>query len=204
VEVILADDGLQHLRLARDCEIVVIDAMRGFGNGRLLPAGPLREPAARLLQADAVVVNGRSEAGGPAAGLAPAPLGMALVAHEAVAIGGQAAARPLADFRGQRVHAVAGIGNPARFFALLRAHGLEICEHPFPDHYPLAPAQLQFADEAPVLMTEKDAVKCASFADPRLWYVPVAAQLAAHDARELLARVLAKVRGAAPQAKGGG
>ena len=204
VEVILADDGLQHLRLARDCEIVVIDAMRGFGNGRLLPAGPLREPAARLLQADAVVVNGCSEAGGPAAGLAPAPLGMALVAHEAVAIGGQAAARPLADFRGQRVHAVAGIGNPARFFALLRAHGLEICEHPFPDHYPLAPAQLQFADEAPVLMTEKDAVKCASFADPRLWYVPVAAQLAADDARELLARVLAKVRGAAPQAKGGG
>ena len=101
------------------------------------------------------------------------------------------------------MHAVAGIGNPARFFALLRAHGLEICEHPFPDHHPLAAAQLRFGDEAPVLMTEKDAVKCASFADPRLWYVPVAAQLAADDARELLARVLAKVRGAAPQAKGG-
>jgi tetraacyldisaccharide 4'-kinase len=197
VEVILADDGLQHLRLARDCEIMVIDGMRGFGNGRLLPAGPLREPAARLLQADVVVVNGRSEHAAPAAQLPRATLGMVLAAQDAVGIGGAARTRPLADFRGQRVHAVAGIGNPARFFALLRAHGLEICEHPFPDHHALVAAELEFGDRAPVLMTEKDAVKCGSFADPRLWYVPVVAQLAAADARELLRRVLAKIRGSA-------
>ena len=197
VDVILADDGLQHLRLARDCEIMVIDGMRGLGNGRLLPAGPLREPAARLLQADVVVVNGHSEHAPTAAGLPRPTLGMVLAARDAAGIGGAARTRPLADFRGQRVHAVAGIGNPARFFTLLRAHGLEICEHPFPDHHALAAAELEFGDQAPVLMTEKDAVKCSSFANPRLWYVPVVAQFAAADAHELLARVLAKIRGSA-------
>ena len=197
MEVILADDGLQHLRLARDCEIVVIDGMRGFGNGRLLPAGPLREPAARLRQADVVVVNGRSE---------HAALARAAAAcdprHGARRAAGRrrhrrrrAARRPLADFRGQRVHAVAGIGNPARFFALLRAHGLEICEHAFPDHHALAAAELAFGDEVPVLMTEKDAVKCALVR--RRAAVVRAGRRAARrgDARELLARVLAKVRG---------
>jgi tetraacyldisaccharide 4'-kinase len=199
VDVIVADDGLQHLRLARDCQIVVIDGARGFGNGRLLPAGPLREPVARLEQADAVVVNGRPEhASLPAPLPARATLGMTLVPREVVRLDGRAAPRPLAAFRGQRVHAVAGIGNPARFFAELRAHGLEVIAHPFPDHHPLLAAELAFGDELPVLMTEKDAVKCPALGDPRLWYVPVTAQLAPDDARELLARVLSKVRAGAP------
>ena len=198
VDVILADDGLQHLHLARDCEIVVIDGARGFGNGRLLPAGPLREPLTRLAQADAVVVNGSATHASLASRLAPlAPLVMSLAAHEALGLRAGAARRPLAEFREQRVHAVAGIGNPARFFATLRAAGLEPIEHAFPDHHPLVAAELEFADQLPVLMTEKDGVKCATFTNPRLWYVPVTAQLGAADAHKLLAHVLAKVRGGA-------
>ena len=192
VDVIVADDGLQHLRLARDCQIVVIDGARGFGNGRLLPAGPLREPLARLAQADAVVVNGPPEHASLAQSLPARVFGMTLAAQEAVPLDRRAASRPLAEFRGQWVHAVAGIGNPARFFAGLRARGIEVIAHPFPDHHPLVAAELEFGDELPVLMTEKDAVKCAALTDPRLWYVPVAAQLAAGDAHELLARVLTK------------
>jgi tetraacyldisaccharide 4'-kinase len=196
VDVILADDGLQHLRLARDCEIAVIDGTRGIGNGRLLPAGPLREPATRLRQVDAVVVNGAVTRGSLATLLPGAVLGMQLEATEVVSLD-ERTRRPLASFAGQRVHAVAGIGNPQRFFSGLRAHGLEVIEHGFPDHHPLTAAEVTFADALPVLMTEKDAVKSHSFADPRLWYVPVTAQLTAHDARELLTRVLARVRGTA-------
>jgi tetraacyldisaccharide 4'-kinase len=196
VDVIIADDGLQHLRLARDCEIVVVDGARGVGNGRLLPAGPLREPTTRLLQVDAIVVNGNAIHGSLAALLPPAVLGMQLVGSEAVSVD-ERVRRPLASFQGQRVHAVAGIGNPQRFFGELQGQGMEVIEHPFPDHHPLSAAEVAFADALPVLMTEKDAVKCRAFANPRLWYVPVTAQLAPHDAQALLTRVLAKVRGTA-------
>ena len=198
VDVILADDGLQHLALARDCEIIVIDGARGFGNGRVLPAGPLREPLSRLRRADAVVVNG---APGHASLTRPpwgAPLGMVVTAIEAVRVDEREPPRSLASFRGQRVHAVAGIGNPARFFAELRSHGVTVTEHVFPDHHAFAAAELAFGDQLPVLMTEKDAVKCTAFAAPLWWYVPVAAHFPADEGRELLARVLAKVRGAAP------
>jgi len=202
VDVILADDGLQHLRLARDCEIVVIDGMRGFGNGRLLPAGPLREPAVQLWQADAVVVNGAPAHASLAHSLPPrGTLAMQLTPLEAERIDARGPTRPLEEFRGSPVHAVAGIGNPQRFFAALRERGLEVIEHAFADHHALTPADLAFADELPVLMTEKDAVKCTSFADARLWSVPVSAELAAADAEELLARVLAKLR-AAPHSGG--
>ncbi|MBV8144878.1 MAG: tetraacyldisaccharide 4'-kinase [Gammaproteobacteria bacterium] len=192
-EVIVADDGLQHLRLARVCEIVVIDGERGVGNGRLLPAGPLREPAARLRQADAIVVNGDMAHGSLAALLPAGVLGMQLTGSEAVSLD-ERERRPLDSFQGQRVHAVAGIGNPQRFFRELRAHGLQVIEHAHPDHHPLSAAELTFADPLPVLMTEKDAVKCTAFAQAGLWYVPVAAQLAPPDAHELLSRVLARVR----------
>jgi tetraacyldisaccharide 4'-kinase len=201
VGVILADDGLQHLRLGRDCEVVVIDGARGFGNGRLLPAGPLREPLPRLRQADVLVVNGAPVHRSLEAALEGcAAVGMRLTADAAERLDG-AETRPLAAFAGQRVHAAAGIGNPQRFFATLRAQGMEIIAHPFPDHHPFTARDLEFGDTLPVLMTEKDAVKCSAFADPRLWYVPVAAELSAADARELLARVLPKVRG--PEAAGG-
>jgi tetraacyldisaccharide 4'-kinase len=198
VDVIVADDGLQHLRLARDFEIVVIDGARGFGNGRLLPAGPLREPAARLAQADLVVVNGAPEHASLAASVGiHGALSMWLEAQHALRLEAGEPPRALASFRAQRVHAVAGIGNPGRFFRQLRAQGIEVIEHPFPDHHPFSAADLAFADELPVLMTEKDAVKCAAFADPRLWYVPVRACFSANDARELTERVLARVRAAA-------
>lgn len=200
-DLILADDGLQHLRLGRECEIVVVDGARGLGNGHLLPAGPLREPLAALPAPDAVVVNGVAEHGSLAAALAgyaalrPAgpPLGMRLVPQKALRLDGQGTPRPLREFGGGAVHAVAGIGNPARFFRELRVEGIEVIEHAFPDHHRFTARELAFGDSAPVLMTEKDAVKCAAFADSRLWYVPVAAQFPERDGNELLRRVLAKV-----------
>jgi tetraacyldisaccharide 4'-kinase len=191
-DVIIADDGLQHLRLARACDVVVIDGMRGFGNGRLLPAGPLREPASRVRHADIIVVNGTPEH--PTLlvgkhGLDSSALQMTLHGGDARRLDGLAAAQPLQRFRGQRVHAVAGIGNPDRFFRDLRAHGLDLIEHPFADHHPFVAGDLTFGDDLPVLMTEKDAVKCRSLAEPRLWYVPVVARFSEPQARALLAEV---------------
>lgn len=188
VGVILADDGLQHHALGRDAEIVVIDAARGLGNGRLLPAGPLREPPARLAEADALVLNGGPRPEWPQA------IPMRLMPGDAVQLEGREAARPLAAFSGQCVHAVAAIGNPGRFFAMLRAHGLVVEEHSFPDHHAFAARELELGDGLPVLMTEKDAVKCASFHDARLWYVPVRCELAPPDAQRLVERLLARTR----------
>ncbi|HEY6516903.1 MAG TPA: tetraacyldisaccharide 4'-kinase [Steroidobacteraceae bacterium] len=189
--VVLADDGLQHLRLRRDCEIVVVDGTRGLGNGRVLPAGPLRESGARARAADALVVNGGME-GEPVRGVPPklavTSLRMRLAAAEARQVAGSGKPQPLDAFRGRPVHAVAGIGNPQRFFADLRGRGLEIIEHPFPDHQPLAAADLDFGDRLAVLMTEKDAVKCGNVAAPA-WYVPVQATFSDADARRLLALV---------------
>lgn len=188
VDVIIADDGLQHLRLARDCEIVVIDGARGFGNGRLLPAGPLREPASRVRDASLVVVNGTPEHASLRAGV-EGSLQMSLVGGEALRVDGLAMPEPLEHFRGRRVHAVAGIGHPQRFFRDLRARGLDIVEHAFPDHHPFTVADLTFGDDLPVLMTQKDAVRCREIEDARLWYVPVVARFSEPQARELLDRV---------------
>jgi tetraacyldisaccharide 4'-kinase len=188
-KVILADDGLQHLRMKRDFEIVVIDGTRGLGNGRLLPAGPLRESGIRAGVADALVVNGGA-AGTPVRGLPPelaaTALRMRLVAAEAHQLGRSGVTQPLEAFRGRPLHAVAGIGNPQRFFADLRARGLEVIEHPFPDHHAFSTADLDFGDGLSVLMTEKDAVKCRKVAAPRLWYVPVEAVFSEADSRRLL------------------
>ena len=118
---------------------------------------------------------------------------MTLMPGEAVRLDGQGSRRPLETFQGQPLHAVAGIGNPQRFFRDLRARGLELIEHPFPDHHPFAPRDLSFGDELPVLMTEKDAVKCVSFAPPRWWSVPTAATFSATQERELLESVLRKI-----------
>ena len=191
VDVVIADDGLQHLRLARDCEIVVIDGARGFGNGRLLPAGPLREPAARVRNASIVVVNGTPEHASLvlADGESEVRFLMSLSGGEAHRVDGLAAPEPLEHFRGRRVHAVAGIGNPQRFFRDLRARGIDIVEHPFPDHHPFTAAELTFGDDLPVLMTQKDAVRCRELEDARLWYVPVVARFSDSQARELLERV---------------
>ncbi len=186
VELIVADDGLQHLALKRNFEIVVIDGERRFGNGRLLPAGPLREPLERLRTVDAVVVNGgMGRQGEISLGLQPGtarPL-----------VGG--ASQTLDGFAGQTVHAVAGIGNPGRFFRLLEGCGLQVIRHAHPDHHPLSRADIEFADGHPVLMTEKDAVKCERFAGTQHWYVPVEAQVEAGEGRPLLESVLALLAG---------
>jgi tetraacyldisaccharide 4'-kinase len=186
VNVILSDDGLQHLAMARNFEIAVVDAERGLGNGYLLPAGPLREPRQRLDQLDAVVLNG---AGVIDEGqLWRGAFRMNLTGDQLMSLVG-GSQRALASFAGQRVHAVAGIGNPERFFSTLRAAGLIVVEHPFPDHHRYLEAQIRFADGLPVLMTEKDAVKCSKLGGPDHWFLPVTAQLADADAAALMARL---------------
>jgi tetraacyldisaccharide 4'-kinase len=202
VEVVLADDGLQHLRLARDFELVVVDGARGFGNQRLLPAGPLRERVSRLATTDAIVVNGAAEHAS-LTGRTPQPpvaLEMQLDMADAVRVSG-GESQPLERFRGELVHAVAGIGNPGRFFRELRSRGIEPVEHPFPDHHPYAAGDLDFGDRLPVLMTEKDAVKCRAFADDRLWQVPVTVRFSDAQANALLDPLIVKL-GRAPGAKG--
>lgn len=180
--VIVADDGLQHYRLRRDFEIVVVDGARGMGNGRCLPAGPLREPATRLQSVDFVVCNGGGEACPEGA------LAMRLAGEEALRVDG-GERRPLAAFAGERVHAVAGIGHPERFFALLESRGLALIRHPLPDHGAVPDALLEPADGLPVLMTSKDAMRCLGQpAAAGAWQVPVSAQLE-QQGRPLLARL---------------
>lgn len=188
-DLVICDDGLQHLRLARDCEIVVVDGARGFGNGRLLPAGPLREPASRIRDARIVIVNGPAEHASLTDLRDAFP--MVLAGNRAQRLDELGGPLPLEHFRGKRVHAVAGIGHPARFFGYLRTYGMDVVGHPFADHHPFVAADLDFGDELPVLMTEKDAVKCRHFADSRLWYVPVVAQFGEDQGRKLLERVVA-------------
>jgi tetraacyldisaccharide 4'-kinase len=166
--VLIADDGLQHYALARDVEICVIDGARRFGNGRLLPAGPLREPLRRLQLVDLRVCNGATAQAGE--------YPMQLRGDHAVSLGDDQR-RPLASFSGQRVHAVAAIGHPQRFFDSLRAAGIAVIEHPFADHHAFVASELDFGDALPLLMTDKDAVKCRSFARAHCWRVPVTAAL---------------------------
>ena len=168
-DVIVADDGLQHYPLFRNMEICVIDGERRFGNGRLLPAGPLREPLSRLDSVDFRVCNGGK------AGQGEVP--MRLDGEVAVSLDTPGLQMPLRDFAGKRVHAVAGIGNPARFFTALRESGIDVIEHAFPDHHPYAAGDLDFGDGLPVLMTEKDAVKCCAFGGSNRWQIPVRATL---------------------------
>ena len=172
-DVVLCDDGLQHYRLQRDVEIEVIDGRRRYGNGRLLPAGPLREPIERGGHCDFRVVNlPPGETAGAGFGEWP----MHLLAWRAVPVlGGRP--QPLSGFAGQRVHAVAGIGDPERFFATLRAAGLAVVPHAFPDHHRYTAEDFEFGSDLPVLMTEKDAVKCAAFAGEQHYLVPVRAEL---------------------------
>lgn len=177
VDLIISDDGMQHYRLGRDIEIAVLDGERRLANRLCLPAGPLREPPGRIRSVDFVVSNG-------SAGEGEWP--MQLVAADALPLLA-GPPRPPSDFASGPVHAVAGIGNPARFFATLRALGLEPIEHPFPDHHPFGKGELDFNDTAPVLMTEKDAVKYLDYAGRRHWYLPVTARLPDEFGNSLLA-----------------
>ena len=176
VNVLISDDGLQHYRLARDIEIVVVDAARWFGNGQLLPAGPLREPAWRLQTVDAVVINGWL----PGAPLKRSEFTMQLAGDLLYNLRNpELKARPEV-FAGQTVRAVAGIGHPERFFKQLKKLGMAIRPHPFPDHHAFTPRDMDFPETDAIVMTEKDAVKCVDFVGDNAWALPVEAKLDAN------------------------
>lgn len=193
VDVLLSDDGLQHYRLARAFEIAVVDAARGFGNGLCLPAGPLREPVARLAKVDAVVVNegsGDDDAAERRSLLRGIPgdalrvsMKLAVTRVYRVADGVEAS---LDAFAGRTVHAVAGIGHPERFFRMLERAGIVVLRHPLPDHARLRAEDLPREPAVPVLTTEKDAVKLRGATTHDVWCVAVDAVVDAADAERLL------------------
>jgi tetraacyldisaccharide 4'-kinase len=175
-DVILSDDGLQHYRLRRDVEIAVVDAARALGNRWLLPAGPLREPASRLRAVDAVVVLSAEGAHAPLPELRGA-FAMTLVGDRFARVDDPLTTLHAAAFAGEGVHALAGIGHPARFFAQLAAMGIAAVPHPFADHHRFVAGDLALPGAQAILMTEKDALKCETFADERCWYLPVQARI---------------------------
>lgn len=186
VSVIISDDGLQHYRLPRSVEICVIDGQRGLGNGRLIPAGPLREHAERLLSVDHVIINGESDCmpgdiDAQTMSLAPGLL-KSLVDGEAWR---------LSQFNGCTVNAVAGIGNPDRFFSLLQHTGIKVIEYAFPDHHAYSEADFAAMDkDFPIMMTEKDAVKCAGLGLKKAWFLTVDAHLPHQWEESLLQQVI--------------
>lgn len=176
IDVIISDDGLQHYAMQRDIEIVVINGERRFGNRQCLPAGPLRERPSRLQKVDMVVVNGT--------GLKQEHP-MTVSNHFAVNMLTRET-KTLSDFRGTKVHAVAGVGHPERFFDSLRESELDIETHAFPDHYRYEESDMTFNDGLPVMMTEKDAVKCVRFLNDSLWCVPAGVSMGSAFGQRLL------------------
>ncbi|SEF98834.1 tetraacyldisaccharide 4'-kinase [Marinobacterium lutimaris] len=171
VDIVISDDGLQHYRLGRDLELAVVDAARGLGNARCLPAGPLREPPERLNEVDRVILNGQGRFAFPGASSMELQPG-ALVE---LATGKSLDAE---QWQGARqVHAVAGIGHPKRFFDTLESLGFKPLPHPLPDHAAITAETLSFDDELPVILTEKDAVKCGDWVKPGVWALKVDARL---------------------------
>jgi len=166
-DIVISDDGLQHYPLAGDVEIAVVDGVRRFGNGFCLPAGPLREPAGRLKSVDLIVTNGIAGRG---------EFAMRYVPRGLVPVGGGGLI-PLDALHPRRIHAVAGIGNPERFFRMLKGLGFDVIEHAFDDHHPFVRDDFRFADGLPIVMTEKDAVKCERLALANAYALPVDAEL---------------------------
>ena len=181
--LILSDDGLQHYRLPRNAEIVMLDGSRGLGNGWRLPAGPLRESAARLQRAELVVVKSN---GSRSSDVPPDALSMRLELIEAVSLS-SGERKSVAEFAGQRVHAVAGIADPGQFFQALENSGIEVDRRALPDHAIPTAKDLDFGDTLPVLMTEKDAVKCHNMQLHNCWYIPAEARFSDDDKQTLLA-----------------
>jgi tetraacyldisaccharide 4'-kinase len=176
-DVIVSDDGLQHYALERSIEIGVVDAERGFGNGWLLPAGPLREPLSRLAGVDAVVLNQEAHvAAHPSSSRisgSAAKCSMRIDGHQFRSLRQPDRRVGPEFFRGKRVHAVAGTASPGRFFRYLRGMGLYFTPHAFPDHHPFTASDLAFGESDAVVMTEKDGVKCRRFADESHWELAV-------------------------------
>ena len=179
-DIVVSDDGLQHYPLARDVEIAVLDGRRRHGNGWCLPAGPLREPVSRLESVDFVVTKGHAREGEYRMELTGRTLRLA--SDDSVTI------EP-AELASGPVHAVTGIGNPASFFGRLQDLGLRIIPRVFPDHHPFSAGDIEFPDGRPVVMTEKDAIKCRDFAGGGHWYLPVDAEVDPALEPELIARL---------------
>lgn len=191
VDVIVSDDGLQHYALGRDVEIAVVDGARGLGNRALLPAGPLREPASRMGAVDAIVINGEMSPGAARIASSNSVYRMRLRGDRFESLVDPARHATAASFGAARVHAIAGIGNPQRFFDALRDLGLAPACHPFPDHHRFVASDLALPDAEIVLMTTKDAIKCRRFADARMWSLPVTADVDPG----LIERILEKIDG---------
>ena len=185
--VMISDDGLQHYRLQRDFEIAVIDSNRGLGNGCLLPAGPLRECTSRLKTVNAVVYNGDKHNGGEPVLNAFSMQLEGRVFHSLLDPTKTALATVFAE---KSICAIAGIGNPARFFQQLGNLGLKFASQAFPDHHTFRRADLQNIKADVILMTEKDAVKCVAFAEANWWYLPVNAVVD----EALVTRIINKIR----------
>lgn len=163
-DLIICDDGMQHYSLERDIEIAVIDGHRRFGNGYCLPAGPLREPVSRLKDVDMLVskyIADRHE------------FKMEYSYDNLVSIAKPTRVLSISELDSGKVHAVAGIGNPYPFFSYLRGEKLQVIEHEFPDHYFFTKKDICFDDNLPVIMTEKDAIKCSDLKEKNYWYLPV-------------------------------
>ena len=192
--VIVSDDGLQHYRLERDYEIVIVDGTRRYGNRRLLPAGPLREPVSRLNSINQLLVqheaDGSSELSHRSSDLPP--LDFRLVASEICRLD-NTETRNIDEFAGVTVHAVAGIGNPERFFRMLESRDIEVIRHPLPDHAEITPDDIEFDDELDIVMTEKDAVKCRWLDTRNCWYVPVDVAINDAAADDLIVRIMRKI-----------
>ena len=194
VDVIVADDGLQHYRLERTYEICVIDGVRGLGNRLLLPAGPLRETIGRLEEVDQILVNGhRRDECSDVTAIEQNAIEFHLVASDVERLNGSLA-RPIQGFSGTTVHGVAAIGNPLRFFDMLRAHGIQVIEHAFQDHAALNQRDLEFGDGFDVLMTEKDAVKLGHVSSDKYWAVPVDMKIDAVAAGPWLEQIESRLR----------
>ena len=181
-DVVISDDGLQHYALARDIEIVVIDGERRFGNGMLLPAGPLRESVKRLKAADFIIVNGNCSDTEHCMQQMPGEV-VNLMTGEA---------RELVSWSGKRMHLVSGIGNPSRFIDMVRRAGIETQERLFPDHHLFSPQDLAFPDDLPILVTAKDAVKIRPFADERFWYLKLRVKPSANFIHQVVTALIMK------------
>ncbi len=181
--IVISDDGLQHYALGRDIEIAVIDGERRFGNEHCLPAGPLREPSNRLRKVDFLVTHGNAQ---------PGEFAMKMVAEEICQVQNHQQKLSIHSIC-EPIHAVAGVGNPPRFFRQLRQMGLTVIEHPFPDHHRYRSQDIDFGEQAVVVMTEKDAVKCRKLADHRHWCLPVSLECDPNFMQALLEK-LAKLK----------
>ena len=185
LDLLISDDGLQHYGLDRALEIVVVDGMRGLGNGLCLPVGPLREFSFRLAKADAVIVNGDGWECEDVFRAKPVAQRLYQVSSSIK--------KTLEEFRGTQVHAVAGIGNPNRFFHMLKEANIDVLPHPLPDHASLSKADIEFDDSRPVFITEKDAVKCQNFAHSNVWCVPIKLEFQAEEKQRLMTLILRKL-----------